>query len=256
MKYLLNWNLAHQNEINLVKDLTFFLGVFGVVWSIWKFFRHLATKEMVLKTDQIKKNLCFRESLDAKLKEYVFEKHKNGVKDIAVRFVHWKNYPWNLEKDGYKHLLFIRQLDERVQPSGWIDNTGVLIEEPVWWLSKSVYCDKRGIFFIGDKGENYHNFHEIKDSRLILHLPFSNIIDFDFEELIEYEPVFYIKYAYDKYAKLYDPVYICREKMGQPYSMMTLDRRYQIKNYSCLRYQLAKAGHAVDRLLNCVSPTD
>ncbi|MDD3183583.1 MAG: hypothetical protein PHD48_12400 [Alphaproteobacteria bacterium] len=251
MKDALSWYLTHQNEINLVKDLTFFFGAFGIVWSIWKFFRHLATKEIALKTEQIKKNLRFREFLDSKLKEYVYEKHKNGVKDIAVRFVHWKNYPWNLENDGYKHLLFIRRMDERVLPSGWIDNTGVLIEEPVWWFSKSIYCDERGIFFIGDKNKLYPNFHEMKDCRLILHLPFSNIIDFDFEELIEYEPVFYIKHAYNRYTKLYDPTYVCREKEGCPYIRIELNRRYQIKGYSYLRHLLAKAGYAVDRLFGC-----
>lgn len=242
MGQFLSLYVSHKEWVNLAKDLVFFFGAFKVIVFIWN-------KNYVSKTLIIEKDLKVREFLEEKLNKYVYEEHRNGIRDIAVRFVYWKNYPWNFKDDGYKHLLHFHDNDGETLPSGYLDKTGINFEEHVWFFLQSVYVDQNGIFFIAPKEGSYRSFKEMKPARLIMHLPFSKIVNFDFKEFIEYEPVFYVRHNYRDYRKLYDPVYICREKRGESYFRIELNRRYHIRKYSHLRYLLSRAGLAVDRIV-------
>lgn len=243
MNYLLKLYLSQQNWINLAKDAVFFFGAYKIIAYIWNL-------NFLAKTGKIEKDLKVRESLEEKLNCYVLEQHKNGIKDIALRFIYWKNYPWKLHDDGYKHCLAINYNGDHVLPSGWIDKTGINFQEHLWFFCQSIYVDKSGIFFFAPKDGSYKGFEELKEKRLFMHLPFSNIVNFDFKEFIEYEPVLYVKHVYHNHRKLYDRTYVCREKLGEGYFRLQLDRRYQICKYSFLRYQLSRAGYAVDAFIN------
>ena len=232
MGIILDFYTKHQDWINLVKDLVFFFGVVGII-------KYLFNRHFVNKSDEIRNNLKARDDIEDKLSKYVLEKHNNNV-NISIRFVHWKNYPWNLGDDGYEHQLFVRTLDERTLPSGWIDNTGLNFEESLSFFGKSIYVDQKGIFFIAKKDTKFEGFKELPGKSLILRMPFSNIVNFDFKTYIEYEPIFYIKHKYNNYKKLYEPIYICRESSKNEYFSCKLDRRYKLKSYHPLKYTLMK----------------
>lgn len=153
-------------------------------------------------TRQIEHDLATREKIEKELEEYV---HKNRENDVSsgIRLIYCKNYPWSLDNDGFKKLLFIETVAKNVMPYGWLNKTGINFQEHVWFLGYSIYIDKEGIFFSAGEGRSYRGFRELRDKRLVMHMPFSNIVNFDFKEYKEYEPVFYIRYRYNRFKKLY-----------------------------------------------------
>lgn len=229
MECILGFYLRNKDWIDLIKDLVFLLGAFGVV-------RYLITWNYKSKVSQIERDLNFRDNLEHKLQDYVLEKHKNDIKDIGIRFIYWKNYPWSLENDAFKHYLFVRSFDNNVMPSGWIDKTGINFQKHFWHSSTSIYVDANGIFFFAPENGSYIGFKELKNKCLVKHMPFSNIVNYDFREYIEYEPVFYIKYPYTKYKKLYDSQYIVREKLDDNYFQEELKGNLQIKKPNCIKH--------------------
>lgn len=235
MNWLLDFYIVNEDWISLAKDVAFFLGFLGffvLLKFLWNF-------RFDRKSRTIRENLEFREKMESTLKPYIFDKAK-GTKDIAIRFVHWKNYPANLSDDGFKRHLRIQYEDDKPW-HGWIDNTGINFEDgDIWFLGNSVYVDKNGISFIGPKGNEHDGFEEISNIMIVFHLPFTNIVDFDFREYIEYEPVFYIRYPYTNFRKLYDDEIVLRERQGNEYFSRALSLRKLMRKYSWTKYQLLK----------------
>jgi hypothetical protein len=231
---ILDFYRYNNDLINLIKDAlyfsTFILGL-NFLWN-WNFRK---------KTKEIEDNLKFRKQIEEELQEYVIEKSRNNIKDIGIRFVYWKNYPWKLDDDGFKHLLNVKYLNGELICSSWIDSVGIYFEEDLRYLSLSLYLDDNGIFFITSGGKQYPGFKEFKDKILIFQLPFTKIMNFDFREKIEYEPVFYIKYHYANRKKLYDHKYILRENPRDEYFSIELDSRKQLDRYSWIGHMYKKA---------------
>ncbi len=233
MQNIIETYVQYEEWLNLIKDIALLFGFYKFIQFLWE-------KRFVDKSKQIKSNLEIREELGKKLEKYVHEKFKNGGRDIAVRFIYWKNYPNKIDDDAYKFHLLINDNGKNVLPSGWIDSTGINFQEHVWFLSFSVYVDDKGIFFVNKKGLTIKNFKEVQNCVMILHLPFTNIVNFDFKDFIEYEPIFYIRHAYTNYKKLYDDKIIIREKFGDPYFRLELNRKLRLKKYTWFSYTLLK----------------
>jgi hypothetical protein len=239
MDWTLSTYLEYKNWIDLIKDLVFFAGAYV-------FFKFLKNKKFTDVSEQIDKNLRFRRRIESELNDYVYKMYK---RDIAIRFVHWKNYPWKLDHDGYSHFLFCRSFDNKTLPFGYIDNTGINFQEAVLLDSKSLYVDDNDIFFFDHKSKIIHGFREISDCIMVLHLPYQNIVNFDFRECIEHDPVFYIKYPYDKRRKLYDDQIIIREKHGTPFRH-ELSFKNMLHKYTPLRYLRLKIKAKVIHILS------
>ena len=124
-------------------------------------------------------------------------------------------------------------------PYGWIDNTGIFFTEPVWFFNQSFYIDKDDIFFLAKEGQNYEGFKELSNKILVRHMPFTKIVNYDFKERIEYEPIFYIKHSY-KCKKLYSDAYQINEKQGGEHFTYEVTRKKNLKKYSWIRYKLLK----------------
>lgn len=232
MKIILDTYLEYKDWINLIKDVVFLFGGYYLI-------KYLINKNFTEKSKAIKENLKFREDLEEHLKEYVIEKHKNQV-GIEVRFVHWKNYPSDLDNDGFKHTLFTYSPAGNILPSGYIDNTGINIEEPIWRYSRSAYVDGNGIFFFDSVDNDYKGFREYKNTVLVYHLSYKNIVNYDFREFIEYEPVFYITYPYTNVKKLYDDKVELRNKADEEFLMISLNQKKMMREYSVIKYQYLK----------------
>lgn len=243
MSVLLNFYVSNKDWIDLTKDAVFFAGAVTLAKILWH-------KRFMDKSKAIKENLEFRGKIESDLNKYVYEKAKNKV-GIAVWFVHWKNYPHNLNNDAFPHKLFIYPREDNVLPSGYIDNTGINFEEPIWQSSSSTYIDKNGIFFFAPKGQSFPNFKEFPNTILVLHLPFINIVNFDFREFIEYEPVFYIRHPYTKRKKLYDDAVALRNKADEDWLNVDLSLKNMMVGYSKRKYLLFRFKAC---LSHCLSP--
>lgn len=235
MDWLLEIYLAHKNWIDLIKDLVFFAGAYTFFHGVYVLFKILKNKRFSDTASAIEKNLHFREKLEPVLNEFIFETAKN-TKDVAIRFVHWKNYPWKLGRDGYKHYPWIRYFDDNTVHYGWMDNTGLNIQNPIWYLGYSVYIDTNGIFFTEREGQTFKGFEEFADTTLVFHLPYTNIVNYDFREVIEYEPVFYLKHPYHERKKLYDDHVIVRKRDGHGYLNIELSQKHMMRKYTWPRY--------------------
>jgi len=235
MDWLLDTYLQYKNWIELVKDVVFFAGSYAFFYGVYKAFIFLGSRQLTDMSAAIEKNLHFRERLEPVLSDFIFDTAKN-TKDIAIRFVHWKNYPFNLQKDGFKHYPFIQYFNDGTVHYGWIDNTGVNIQEHIWHLGYSIYLEKNGIFFFDKSGAKHDRFQELSDTVLVFHLPFENIINFDFKQFIEYEPVFYTRYYYTDRKRLYDDSVVVRNRDGHGYLNIDLSQKNMMRNYTWLRY--------------------
>ncbi|MDD4952259.1 MAG: hypothetical protein PHV85_06915 [Desulfovibrionaceae bacterium] len=239
MKQLLEIHEHWKPWIDLIQDAAFFLGVISFFIAIFKFIKFLKARDFLARTEEIESNLRFRERIEPMLKGYVLENHKNGIKDIGVRFIHWKNYPSQISND--KYLLRIEYLDQHILDASWINNTGIYFREDLWFLNTSVYVDREDVFFFAPSDKLYKGFTEHKNKCLVIHLPFTNIVKFDFEEKIEYEPIFYTKVSYDNFKNLCSRIYVLRERIDDAYFRLELDRRKWMKKYSWLRYTMMHA---------------
>lgn len=231
METILCWYKDNEILINFIKDIVYFFGAFTLLKYLWNW-------NYARKTGQIESNLKFRERIESALEDYVIKTNKNAIRDIGIRFVYWKNYPWHLNDDGYKHLLKIEYHDNLLLNSSWIDNTGIYFQEHLWFTSSSVYVDADGIFFFAPSENRYKGFTEYRGKRLIVQLPFTKIVNFDFREVIKYEPVFYIRHHYTEHKKLYSHKYQIREKLGDEYTYLELDNRKKISKYSWVCYKI------------------
>jgi hypothetical protein len=114
----------------------------------------------------------------------------------------------------------------------WMSNIGVLFQMHLWCTSTSCYIDKRGVFFFDDEGKTFPGFSEFRDGRLKVCLPYRNIAAFDFKEFLDNEPVFYIRYKYTDYRKLYAPDVALLGKDDYDHRLIYLDYRRCLRKYS------------------------
>lgn len=136
-----------------------------------------------------------------KLKEYVegFGATPSGMRDIGIRLLYMKNYPYNLDNDGFKFMLYYYFITERHRPSGYVSGKGLYVMEHLWFWEESIYYNsKNGKWFTDKKGRSFKRYQELKHKQLVKRIPFANILGYDFDSdwAEKGEPVFYTKYKY------------------------------------------------------------
>ncbi len=234
---IIQFYIENRPWFDFISAVVAFLGFVTLICSAFKLITYVKGRKFILKRNEIKNDIESRKNIEKKLDKYISDEDKNGNKYICIRFVYYKNYPSNSSNDGFKHCLRIEYDNGCMLGGSWIDNTGIKFQECFWWDPSSVYIDRNGIFFIGGKNVVYENFKEYRNVCLIWHLPFKNIVQVDFKNYEDYEPVFYIKYKYDDYRKLYDNEIIFKEKTGERLIYIkALDRRYQLRKFNRLFY--------------------
>ncbi|HSX30266.1 MAG TPA: hypothetical protein VLE73_06945 [Candidatus Saccharimonadales bacterium] len=186
----------------MVKDVAVYVELVAnaiVIVGALPVFFWLKNRAFERKKKEISDNLAIRSDIKERLREHADGYDRSKPHDIGIRLVHWKNYPWRLEDDGYKQLLYYdTNLDKRL-PHGteFLTNTGILVEERIWFFDYSLYLGKYGIYSVGKSGQKMTGFREVRQKlKLVRTLKYKHIINWDFEEKIEYEPVFYTRYKY------------------------------------------------------------
>jgi hypothetical protein len=227
MDKILSFYLCSKDWIDLIKDIVFFFGAVTLVKYLWN-------KKFKDQSQNIENDLAKRKSIEDQLNKYVYEKYKNKV-GIGIRFIYWKNYPNKLNNDAFPYELFIYPRESNVLPSGYINNTGISFVERLWCFSQSAYVDKNGFFFFDSKNQKIKGFKEFQNSELVRQIPFNHIVNFDFREFIEYEPLFYTKYQYNNW-KLYDDRLVLRNKLDEQWLMLELSKKKMLHKNSLLWY--------------------
>ncbi|MDA7982613.1 MAG: hypothetical protein MPJ79_00565 [Alphaproteobacteria bacterium] len=170
-----------------------------------------------------------RRSISDPLAQYV----RDGSRYIC--FEYCKNYPYVKKDDSFRHSLRVKGGEDHLH--GYIDKTGVNFIETDWF-HRSVYLDKGGIFFYAPKNKIFKNFREIPDISTVRLLPFRNIVKYDFRKHEMDEPVFYTRYKYDNWKKLYDDkLEICHRGGARNLVFICeLKQRNWMRRYSRLKY--------------------
>jgi hypothetical protein len=227
-----------QKYTDIVANLIVIIGAVPVI--IW-----LRNRAFESKKKEIKDNLSVRKSIHDKLVEHANGYDRSKPHDIGIRLVYWKNYPWKLEDDGYKQLLYYdTNMDKVITDRGdeFLTNTGILLDEHIWFFDLSLYLGKYGIYLIDKSNKKIAGFEEITQRiKLVRTLKYKHIINWDFEELIEYEPVFYMRYKYtdkrlyedDLIAQNYDDV----GSENHTYIRHKLSRRNKVRSNHSLKYR-------------------
>ena len=242
MNYLLQFYLSNKDWIDLFRDILFFIGGLSLLRGVSKHIKFLRERRLADKTAAIRSDLDFREKLKEPLWEHVKEHCEEGLKDIGIRFVYWKNYPYGsttgADYDGFKEHLSVEYYKDKPHDNSWLNNTGVYFIYHLWFWEQSIYIGENKIFFFDKKGKNFEGFNEYSDCVAVYHLPFSNIVNFDFSERIEYEPIFYIKYKYTNIRKLYSNQIGIRSKKGEflDIGLSELNLKNKMKKYAKWRY--------------------
>jgi hypothetical protein len=219
---IVQWHIDHQDYINLFKDLLFAIGVIATFYGYFKFLKFLARRKTLNKKQEMENDLKLYEAIHKRLKEYVddYDAKPNNLRDIGIRLLYMKNYPYNLDKDGFPEMLYYYFMSEHHKASGYISGKGLYVLEHLWFLSQAIYYNpKNEKWFIDDKGKKFKHYKQLKHKQLVKRIPFSNIYGYDFNSdwADKNEPVFYTKYKYYKWKLFADDM-----------DAVTIDQEYHL----------------------------
>ena len=197
--------------------------------------------------NKIQRDLEKYKKIGPQLSDYVQEykrkkdlDKRNKNLDAGIRFVSCKDYG-NYTDGAYKHILNINHNDETWSTP--INEHGIIFKEQLWFYNASIYVGKNNIFFIAKSGGTYKGFEEHINKRIEWTLPFTSIAEVDFINKIEYEPIFYLyNKSYQDYFDLCSPNLFVREKYGEDFFNLELNKKNRLKQYSLLSYWFLRFG--------------
>lgn len=232
-----------EKTIYVIMQIAQLLANLVVIVGAVPVFFWLKNRAFEKKKKEIADNLSIRDEIKEKLREHADGYDRREAQNIGIRLVHWKNYPWKLDDDGYKQTLYYdTNLDKRVgHGTEFLGNTGIFVEDHIWYFSKSLYLGKYGIYIIDDSGKKIEGFEEVEQKiKIVDTLKYKYIVNWDFEEKIEYEPVFYMKYKYTNkkllenqiFAQNFDDDGISKGL----YFYETLDKRMRVESNKSIKY--------------------
>lgn len=237
---IVQWHLAHKEYIDLLKDVVFTLGVAATFYGYFKFLRFLGQRKTLNKRQEMEYDLKLYGEINDKLREHVdsYEAKPGELRDIGVRLLYIKNYPYNLENDGFPQMLYYYFLSDYHKAGGYISGKGLYVMEHLWFLSQAIYYNPNNEkWFIDEKGKKFKNYHQLKHKQLVRRIPFANIYGYDFNPdwADKGEPVFYTKYKYYKwklYADELEAVTIDEEfHLAHKVSLLKKKRARRIRTY-------------------------
>ena len=264
MKIIIDWYIQNVIAINLVKDVVFFISAISIVvgaYHILIAFSLSKIKCREMENDK-KKYLDIRE----KLSEYVNRSGENEIKnhDIEVKLLKIKNYPHNLSKDGYGKSLFCYRQTPAHEITGYISSSGIFLIYGIYYMEGSIYYDAiREKWFLSKGGEKHRKYIELKDKYLIVKIPFSNIVGYNFDSDWGEErvPIFYTKYKYNNWKLFANELVAVNQKDGKyPYDVINLRKQKMAKHMIMLAhmkkkmnaifaYKISKGGYAAQEHL-------
>lgn len=127
LRDIVKWYAQHKDYADFIKDITFAIGVIATFYGYFKFLNFLAQRGVLNKRQEMENDAKLYGEIHDKLKEHVdsYRASKKNMRDIGIRLLFIKNYPYKLDKDGYSHMLYYYFLSENHQATGYISSTGI-----------------------------------------------------------------------------------------------------------------------------------
>lgn len=151
-------------------------------------------------------------------------------RDIKIYLLYFKSRTSRYEKSN-QYYLNVFQEGKNHTPHGYIDYAGIYFYEwPQYW-GDDIYINTQGVFFYAPKGGQYPNFNNITDCRVLYRLPFENIERSDFEDGIDYKPLFFVNKKRNLFSTQID-VYPLVRNNCKAFFHYPLDTKHQIKGYN------------------------
>jgi hypothetical protein len=203
------WYVQHKNSLDFVKDVLFAIGLIATFYGYIKFLAFLTQRGTLNKRQEMENDAKTYKEINDKLEQYVesFKATPSNMRGIGIRLLYIKNYPYNLDDDGFRQTLYYYFMSEYHKPSGYISSTGLYVMEDLWYVGSCIYYNpKNEKWFIDDKDLRFKNYHALKHKQLMKRIPFANILGYDFDAdwSDKEEPVFYTKYKYYKWKLFAD----------------------------------------------------
>lgn len=231
---IVQWHNDNKDYIELFKDVVFVFGVIATFYGYFKLLKFFARRKTLNKKQEMENDLRLYNEIHKKLKEHVddYDAKPGKLRDIGIRLLHIKNYPYNLKKDGYGHMLYYYFMSEHHKATGYISGKGLYVLEHLWFIGQAIYYNsKNEKWFIDEKGKKFKNYKQLPHKELVKRVPFSNIYGYDFNSdwADKGEPVFYTKYKYDRWKLFADDM-----------DAVTVDQEYHLAH----KQELSKKNRA------------
>jgi hypothetical protein len=222
---IVNWYAQQKSYSDFTKDVLFAVGIIATFYGYFKFLKFLTQRGALNKRLEMENDAKMYKEVQGGLKNFV-DRYKDASsknhRNIAIKLLYIKNYPYKLENDGYSQMLYYYFLSEGHQASGYISTTGLYVMEYLGHFSNAIYYNpKSEKWFIDKEGLTFRMYKQLKHKQLVKRIPFANILGYDFNsDWADYnEPVFYTKYKYYKW-KLY----------ADDFEAVTVEEEYHLAN--------------------------
>jgi len=192
-----------------MKDCVFVVGLIATFYGYFKFVMFLRQRKALNKRQEMENDARLHGEIHEKLKEYVdsYAASQNDMRDIGVRLLYIKNYPYELDNDGFSQMLYYYFMSEGHKATGYISGKGLYVMDYLAIFDNSIYYNsKNEKWFISSSGRSFRGYKELEHKQLVKRIPFANIYGYDFNSdwADKGEPVLYTKYKYDKWKLFAD----------------------------------------------------
>lgn len=220
MNEIVNWYVQHKDLIDLLKDIVFVIGATATFVGFYQLIKLLVQRKTLNKRQEMDNDARLYSEVNDKLREYVkgYDLKPNQLRDVGIRLLYIKNYPYKLDNDGFRQELYYYFFTEIHQPSGYISGKGLYVVDFIHHFSDSIYYNpKNGKWFISKEGRKFRRYKELSLQHLVKRIPFANILGYDFNSdwADKGEPVFYTKYKYTSWRLFADEIEALTWKDGQ-----------------------------------------
>jgi len=228
MEKVLNWYTQNKDYIDLSKDIVFVVGAVATFVGFYQFIKFLIERKILNKRQEMDNDARLYREIYSKLKAYVdsYEVTQEKLRDMGIRLLYIKNYPYKLDNDGFRQELFYYVFDAGHKANGYISGKGIYILNFLRYFDNCVYVNpKNGKWFIDEKGRSFRKYKALKYEHLLMRIPFANIFGYDFDSdwSDKGEPVFYTKYKYTDWRLFADDMEALTLKNGEyPYNRFSL----------------------------------
>lgn len=220
MEEVVNWYVQNKSYIDLAKDVVFVFGAVVTFVGFYQFIKFLVQRKSLNKRQEMDNDARLYEELHDKLKDYVesYGVKPNELRDIGIRLLYIKNYPYNLDNDGFRQELYYYFFTQNHNPSGYISGKGLYVVDFIHHFSDSIYYNsKNGKWFVDKENQTFRKYDELNLRHIIKRIPFANVLGYDFNSdwADKGEPVFYTKYKYTDWRLFADDLEAVNWKDGE-----------------------------------------
>lgn len=235
MEDIVNWYIQNRNLIDLVKDIVFAIGSLATLVGFYQLIKLLLQRKMLNKRQEMDNDTRLYNETYEGVREYIqrYDLSPGNLRDVGIVLLYMKNYPYRLDNDGFRQMLYYHFFTHNHPPSGYMSGKGLYVVEYLRMHSESVYYNAGNHkWFIYREGCEFKGYKELSYQHLVKRIPFANIYGYDFSSdwTEKNEPVFYTRYMYDDW-RLYADDLVALTWQGGEYTTdrLTLHKHKQTR---------------------------